>query len=93
MAGHLQHVWDWFDWNVELDGVAFMDWLAEPEKALARLGPYGSTSIQVAFKTREALYEKPATCLRCKWLALCDGFEKFPGSKLLALAKPQPGRM
>lgn len=73
--------------------MAFLDWLDEPEKALTKLGRYGSTSISAAFKTREALYEKSPACLRCKWLAACDGFEKFPGSKLPALAKPQPGRM
>jgi len=28
IVGHLQHIYDWFDWNVELGGAEIVDALA-----------------------------------------------------------------
>jgi len=87
VVGTFQHIYDWFDWNVELTGLRILDLIDDPD-ALAKLGPYGSTSFAEADRCREDSYEKSPDCLRCKYLYVCDGVEKTPGHRLLKYVKP-----
>lgn len=90
IVGHLQHVYDWFDWNVELDGIGVLGMVGK--KPMDVLGPYGSTSIRRAFELRASLYEKSPACLRCKYNIMCDGMERnVPG--LLSQAIPSRGSL
>lgn len=90
VVGTFQHIFDWFDWNVELTGVRILD-LINDVGALEKLGPYGSTSFAEADRYRQESYEKSAACLKCKYLYVCDGVEKSPGGQLLKYVKPCPG--
>ena len=78
IVGHLQHIYDWFDWNVELGGAEIISNIAlNGAGALQeRLGSYGSHSIEEALSIRKLLYSKPKKCLNCKFQLICDGFEK-----------------
>lgn len=84
IVGHLQHIYDWFDWNVELGGAEIVDTLAQngAEALQERLGDYGSRSIEEALAIRKLLYRKPKKCWSCRFQLICDGFEKqIPESK------------
>ena len=63
----LQHIYDPYDWNRELDGKHI-----RPE--LLNM-PYGYSSIDSVFNTRIALYTKFEKCLYCKFRYICDGFQ------------------
>lgn len=78
IVGHLQHIYDWFDWNVELSGVEYLDEIRKDggRSLLKTLGRYGSTSVRRALDARSGLYQKPAKCILCKFNLLCDGIEK-----------------
>ena len=78
IVGHLQHIYDWFDWNVELSGVEYLDEIRKDggRSLLKSLGRYGSTSVRRALDARSGLYQKPAKCMLCKFNLLCDGIEK-----------------
>lgn len=44
LVGYAQHVYDWFDWNVELGGDEIVDDIDHvgEDKILSHLGSYGS---------------------------------------------------
>lgn len=90
IVGHLQHIYDWFDWNVELDGISFLDWLDDPARALEKLGEYGSTSIDAALLNRRTLYSKSSACLGCRYNQICDGIENGTS---LNCTHPSSGKM
>ena len=78
VVGHVQHIYDWFDWNRELDGIDFLDNLRNntAPQLLKSLGTYGSTSIHRALCDRQMLYTKNSTCLKCRYQLICDGIDK-----------------
>lgn len=88
IVGHLQHIYDWFDWNREIDGVAVLDMVKNGR--LETLGRYGSKSFETCFSQRESIYEKKPECLLCKYNIICDGVEKSNG-RLLSQVVPQRG--
>lgn len=90
VVGTFQHIFDWFDWNVELTGLRVLELIDDP-LALDKLGPYGSTSFQQADAYRSESYEKSSACLKCRYLYVCDGVERTPSHSLLRFAKPCPG--
>jgi len=90
IVGTFQHIFDWFDWNVELTGLRILDLLNDAD-ALKKLGPYGSTSFSEADRYRQESYEKSPQCLKCRYLYVCDGVEKTPGHILLKCIKPCAG--
>lgn len=90
IVGTYQHIFDWFDWNVELTGLRILNLINDP-KALETLGPYGSTSFESAELCRASSYEKSPACLRCRYLYVCDGVERTPGHVLLRQVKPCAG--
>ena len=90
IAGTFQHIFDWFDWNVELTGLRILE-LLNAKDPLKKLGPYGSTSFAEAERYRQESYEKSPACLRCKYLYVCDGMERTPGHVLLKYVKPCAG--
>lgn len=63
----LQHIYDPYDWNRELDGKTIKTELLNM--------PYGYSSIDSVFNTRLALYTKFEKCLYCSMRYLCDGFQ------------------
>lgn len=90
IVGTFQHIFDWFDWNVELTGLRILK-LINDKNALDKLGRYGSTSFLEADKYRNESYEKSIKCLKCKYLYICDGVEKTPDHSLLKYIKPCNG--
>lgn len=74
IVGHLQHIYDWFDWNRELDGVRLLEMVDKNPQEI--LGRYGSTSVKMCFDQRDYLYEKDSKCIFCKYNIICDGVEK-----------------
>ena len=88
LVGHLQHIWDWFDWNRELDGVKVLDL----SRRKADLGKYGSTSISAALRIRNAVNTKPSKCYLCKYWPICDGFEKTTNGNAAEFVKPVEGQ-
>lgn len=91
LVGHVQHIYDWFDWNVELGGVEYLNTIwDDADKLLDGLGTYGSTSLKAALQSRSYLYKKPSKCLRCKHFLICDGLEKqLPEEAAERFAVPQ----
>lgn len=88
IVGHLQHIYDWFDWNRELGGSN----LLEKVKQKQQMQRYGMTSIRHCFEQREFLYEKSNKCLFCKYNIICDGMERSNG-KLLKYICPTYGKI
>ena len=88
IVGQLQHIYDWFDWNRELDGVGLLDMIGENPRKM--LGRYGSSSLRKCFEQRRCLYEKTQKCMLCKYNILCDGVEKSNG-RLLGQTVPSAG--
>lgn len=94
IVGHVQHIYDWFDWNVELGGDEIVHDLAcfTDTQLLERLGKYGSTAIESACQSRQLFYTKPKKCLACKYNLICDGIEKNVDVDLVGkFAVPAPG--
>lgn len=85
IVGHLQHIYDWFDWNIELNGTS----LIEYSKQHKDFGQYGLTSISEALKLQNLFYEKTDQCLKCKYFLICDGVEK--NASLTQYIKPCSG--
>ena len=85
VVGHVQHIYDWFDWNVELNGISVIEYSQNNKN----LGLYGSTSVSEALRSQQSLYEKTNECLNCKYFLICDGVEKNYG--LTQYIKPQHG--
>lgn len=90
IVGHLQHIYDWFDWNRELDGIQFLNNIDKNPHDV--YGRYGSKSIETCFKQRPGLYEKSNKCLFCRYNILCDGVEKSNG-RLLDQIVPSKGQI
>lgn len=78
IVGHIQHIYDWFDWNRELDGTNFLEIIRQnkEEDFLKYLGTYGSRSIEYAMNDRKSLYVKTDKCIKCKYQIICDGLDK-----------------
>ena len=94
LVGHLQHVYDWFDWNRELDGVNFLQHVgADEDGYLKSLGRYGQTSIDFALSIRQSLYQKSPKCMSCKYFLLCDGVEKTKTGSLDKYIQPVQGQI
>ena len=64
---YAQHVYDPYDWNVELDGHTVKEHLLENK--------YGVTTVQEILKKRRVLYTKFGFCTYCKNRNICDGFQ------------------
>lgn len=90
IVGHLQHMYDWFDWNRELDGTTLLD-LVDSGVNPRTLGAYGSTSLENVTKTRNQFYEKGEDCLRCRYYLICDGVEKTNDHSILKYTVPESG--
>ena len=90
IVGHLQHIYDWFDWNRELDGIQFLNNIDKNPHDV--YGRYGSKSVETCFKQRPGLYEKSNKCLFCRYNILCDGVEKSNG-RLLDQIVPSKGQI
>lgn len=97
VVGHVQHIYDWFDWNRELDGIEYLQLLKNDQHIdmLNKLGEYGSTSLQSAINDRNSLYIKNSKCMRCKYQIICDGIDKTLNSNnnLNKYIKPIPGQI
>lgn len=78
VVGHVQHIYDWFDWNRELDGIQYLHEIKQgnTKKLLHSLGKYGSTSLNAALSDRNSLYCKTGECLKCKYQLICDGIDR-----------------
>lgn len=90
VVGYLQHIYDWFDWNVELGGTELLDRVKEKPHEI--FGRYGRDSMKSALSNRETFYEKERECITCKYNIICDGVEKF-GGKLKDQIVPSIGKM
>ena len=90
IVGHLQHIYDWFDWNRELDGIGVLDMLDKNPRDI--LGRYGSKSVDVCFEQRTGLYEKNINCMMCKYNIICDGVERT-GGELFNQIVPSRGKI
>ena len=75
IVGTLQHIYDKYDWNIELSGTQLLN-IIENKNLQKSLGKYGSTSISTALKMRNIFYMKTPKCNICKYNILCDGIEK-----------------
>lgn len=98
LVGYLQHIYDWFDWNVELGGSDFLDKVGSPSSQRdfqTQLQAYGSSSVGAALEARHIFYSKPTKCLRCQFQLICDGIErKIPKQKIEEFAVPcESGRI
>ena len=93
IKGQLQHIYDEHDWNRELDGVKILEMIKTSKECLAKLGRYGSTSIQTALDIRKMFYQKSHKCLTCKYNIICDGVEKTKNNKLLQYIIPKSGKI
>lgn len=87
IMSNLQHIYDWFDWNVELNGTNLLN------LDFQQLGSYGSTSFKTILTTRNQLYEKSIKCIKCKYQLLCDGVEKTSTHELLKYVNPIVGKI
>ena len=90
IVGYVQHIYDWFDWNVELGGSELLDISGGNPREI--LGRYGRDSLKSALSNRETFYEKDRKCLTCRYNIICDGVEKF-GGKLRNQIVPSTGKM
>lgn len=93
IVGNLQHIYDWFDWNRELDGIVVLDMINDKDKSLKELGSYGCKSIQKALNIRKNFYEKSSKCLTCKYQVICDGVEKTKNHELTTYIEPCHGKI
>ena len=75
IVGTLQHIYDKYDWSIELSGIQLLN-IIENKNLQKSLGKYGSTSIFTALKMRNIFYMKTSKCNICKYNILCDGIEK-----------------
>lgn len=77
IVGYAQHIYDWFDWNVELGGADVIGKLEKcgAECMFEELGHYGSKSFEAVQEARQVFYSKPTKCLACKYNLICDGIE------------------
>lgn len=91
IVGNLQHIYDWFDWNRELDGTKMLSMIEQYNKSLAELGKYGSTSLDQALQIQKTFYIKNRECMKCKYCLICDGVENK--QKLLKYIKPTKGKL
>lgn len=92
IVGHLQHMYDWFDWNRELDGTTLLD-LVDSGTDPKTFGPYGSRSLESVTRTRNQFYEKGEECLSCRYYLICDGVEKTCDHSILKYAVTEPGKI
>ena len=93
VVGHLQHIYDWFDWNRELDGAEMISMADSKTASLIRLGKYGSSSVSNVMQTRKTLYSKSSKCLSCKYNIICDGVEKTDSNMLEKFIVPEHGTL
>lgn len=94
ILGTLHHMFDWFDWNIELSGqylLSYLEKFATNEEALAWLGKYGSRSFDIARDCIHHNYEKSSKCIGCKYYMICDGVEKTHDHRLLDCIVPTKG--
>lgn len=92
IVGTMQHIYDKHDWNRELDGTDVIRMSECPDYCLAKLGKYGSTSVQTALNIRKNTYCKSKKCLSCKYNILCDGVERTEGNVLEKYITPSYGK-
>lgn len=95
IVGVYQHIYDEYDWNVELGGISILNLIDNNTniEILEKLGVYGETSFQAAKEIREKFYEKDKKCLSCKNYIICDGVEKTKNHKLLDYIIPSKGKI
>lgn len=68
VLGIYQHIYDPFDWNVELDELPVIgDWVGTE---------FGETTYTHANASRDNQYYKPKACLGCALVYICDGVMK-----------------
>ena len=95
IVGYAQHIYDWFDWNVELGGDEIVTKLESEgeDKLLQYFGRYGSRAFESVFESRRSFYTKPKKCLACKYNLICDGIEKNVDQQLVErFAVPEAGK-
>lgn len=90
IVGNLQHIYDWFDWNRELDGIKLLNMIEDYDNSLVKLGKYGSTSLDQVLQIQKTFYIKNRDCMKCKFFLICDGVENK--SELLKFIKPMRGK-
>ena len=91
ILGHVQHVFDQFDWMPEVSGIEHLDKL--DNSFLKQLGRCGSTSVQAALQARRQLYTKNHNCMKCKYYMMCDGVEKTSSHCLEKFIHPSSGKL
>lgn len=94
ILGSLQHIYDQFDWNSELQPLlSYMNTLQTNKKILEYLNYYGYRSFEKVFDVINTQYEKNSKCLKCKYYLICDGVEKTKEHVLLKHIVPTNGQM
>lgn len=96
IVGTLQHMYDFFDWNIELCGqniLQYLDRYKDDKDILKHLGTFGSRTRENALLTIHSSYEKPLKCLGCRYFMICDGVEKTRNHVLFDQVRPMKGKM
>lgn len=96
IIGTLQHIYDFFDWNIELCGYNIMEYLKNydtNDEVLRYLGNFGSRTYEKAESAIKSSYEKDSKCLTCMYYMICDGVERTNDHKLLKNIVPNKGKM
>lgn len=96
IVGTLQHIYDFFDWNIELCGYNIMEYLRDYETnddILQYLGKFGSRTYEKAVSAIKSSYEKDTRCLSCRYCMICDGVERTKDHALIKNIVPHKGKM
>ena len=96
IVGTLQHIYDFFDWNVEMCGYNLMEYLKKyktNDEILQYLGKFGDKTYEKANDAIKNSYEKSSKCLTCKFYMICDGVERTNDHHLLSNIVPTKGKM
>ena len=96
IVGTFQHIYDFFDWNVEMCGYNLMEYLKKyktNDEILQYLGNFGDKTYEKASDAIKNSYEKSSKCLSCKFYMICDGVERTNDHHLLSDIVPTKGKM
>lgn len=96
IVGTLQHMYDFFDWNIELCGqniLQLLNHFVNNDDILRHLGEFGSRTRRNAIQAIQSSYEKPVRCLGCRYFMICDGVERTDSHILCGQVHTSKGKM